>query len=137
MKNKKKFNYLLLGTSVLGALAIIAGSTAAVTSSIYNNKEKNNANNNETKQNNAKIASALSNYITNPIVIVSSTITSNNAILQSNSNLIKSLIINAIKAQLNGNKISIGNTIYTEQELLNNINIQLPDSVSYIDYLNG
>ena len=133
MKNKKESNHLLLGFSILGSLAIVAGTTAGITASIFKNKEKNNTPE-ESEATNKEIANALSAYIDNPIQIISSTITSNDALLATNQDLIKTLILNKIKQELLNKQISINNKIYTEQELISNINIQLPANVSYINY---
>ena len=77
----------------------------------------------------------LGTLIKNPIQI-NTTLTANEALLANNKQSIINKIKLAIINQL-GNKVNINNHIFLTQTLLKNLNITLPKTVSYINYLNG
>ena len=128
MKNNKIKRWLLIPTSIC-TFAIIAGTVTVITQ--FSKQTSENSNDISNKE----IASFLGTLIKNPIQI-NTTLTANEALLANNEQSIINKIKLAIINQL-GNTVNINNHIYLTQTLLNNLNIALPKTVSYTNYLNG
>ena len=128
MKNNKLKRWLLIPTSIC-TFAIIAGTVTVITQ--FSKQTSENSNDVSNKQ----IASFLGTLIKNPIQI-NTTLTANEGLLANNEQSIINKIKLAIINQL-GNTVNINNHIYLTQTLLNNLNIKLPKTVSYTNYLNG
>ena len=128
-KRKLKFVLALVG---IGILAVTGSIVGVIAYAINNNNE--NLNNN--KQQNAKIANQIAGYINNPIKIQSN-LTSNEALLANNQSEVKYLILQTIKSDLDNKKFTINENIYSGLEVFKYISIQLPNNITYTQYLNG
>ena len=128
-KRKLKFVLALVGIGILAVTGAIVG---VIAYAINNNND--NLNNN--KQQNTKIANQIAGYINNPIKIQSN-LTANEALLANNQSEIKYLILQTIKSDLDNKKFSINENIYSGLEVFKYISIQLPNNITYTQYLNG
>ena len=128
-KRKLKFVLALVGIGILA----VTGSIVGVIAYALNN---NNENLNNNKQQNTKIANQIAGYINNPIKIQSN-LTSNEALLANNQSEVKYLILQTIKSDLDNKKFTINENIYSGLEVFKYISIQLPNNITYTQYLNG
>ncbi|MBO6021809.1 hypothetical protein J6P68_03135, partial [bacterium] len=129
---KKKALFFI---SAIGSVALIAGVTSIVAiDSIDHSKKANQIDNKTTKQ----VVNKLNTFIKNPIIIIHSYLTANQALQSLNRSEVKQLIKDALLKELRNEKFSIGNVIFSAKQLIDYISIELPtNSVSYSDFING
>ena len=82
------------------------------------------------------IAKKLGQLIKNPIII-SSDLTASEALYQDNYEIVTKLILNKIQDYLGGDSLTINGTSYPTSDIIKNLKIILPSTVSYDEYQSG